>query len=314
MTRILPGGLVDLHTHFLPDRVLRKVWAFFDRADEHYGVPWPIHYRLPQDERVATLRALGVTTFAPLVYAHRPGMAAWLNDWVGDFAAGTPGAVPTATFYPEPGVEGYLGRALEAGARVVKLHVQVGGFDPRETCSTRRGGCSRRPPAGRRPLRGRAGGGPWTGLDVFEQVLRRHPRLVAVLAHAGMPDYEGAVDLTARYPRVHLDTTMVGTAFTEAFAPLPPDWTARLAGSRTGSSWARLSQHPVRLCEQLEAVGRWAQDRRLGEPFRRAVLRETPLRLLAADLRLPALLRLRCSTPAASPHFGSVRRPGTEPT
>ena len=51
MTRILPGGLVDLHTHFLPDRVLRKVWAFFDRADEHYGVPWPIHYRLPQDER-----------------------------------------------------------------------------------------------------------------------------------------------------------------------------------------------------------------------------------------------------------------------
>src|SRR5699024_5763636 len=38
-------GLVDLHTHFLPERVLTKVWAFFDQAEQHYGMAWPVHYR-----------------------------------------------------------------------------------------------------------------------------------------------------------------------------------------------------------------------------------------------------------------------------
>jgi hypothetical protein len=281
--RLVPEGLVDLHTHFLPDRVLRKVWAFFDAARTHYGVDWPIHYRLPEEERVRVLAGLGVTTFAPLVYAHRPGMAAWLNDWVAGFAARTPGAVTTATFFPEPGVAGYLAGALDAGARVVKLHVQVGGFDPRDEVLDPAWGLLAEAAV---PVVVHCGDGPvpgaHTGLGVFEQVLRRHPRLVAVLAHAGMPDYAGALELVARYPRVHLDTTMVGTAFTEAMAPLPPDWTARLAevADRVvlGSDFPNI---PYPYDEQLAAIGRWSQAPGLGEPFLRAVLRETPLRLLS---------------------------------
>ncbi|MEA2482102.1 MAG: uncharacterized protein QOC55_49, partial [Thermoleophilaceae bacterium] len=42
------SGLVDVHVHFLPDRMLRKVWAYFDTAKEHYGYDWPIHYKLPE--------------------------------------------------------------------------------------------------------------------------------------------------------------------------------------------------------------------------------------------------------------------------
>ena len=72
-------GVVDVHVHFLPERVLRKVWAFFDEAQQHYGIAWPVHYRMSERERVATLAALGVTTYAPLVYPHRPGMARWLT-------------------------------------------------------------------------------------------------------------------------------------------------------------------------------------------------------------------------------------------
>src|SRR3954447_23544060 len=228
---VVPEGLVDLHTHFLPERVLRKVWAFFDDAGRHYGMDWPIHYRLPEEERIGVLRGLGVATFAPLVYPHRPGMAAWLNDWIGDFAARTPGALRTATFYPDPDVQVYLTRAVEAGARGGKVHVQGGGFAPRDPLLDPAWGLLA--DAGV-PVVVHCGDGPvpgpHTGIAVFEQVLRRHPGLVAVLAHAGMPDYAAALHLVARYPRVHLDTTMVGTAFAEAFAPLPPDWPARLAG------------------------------------------------------------------------------------
>jgi uncharacterized protein len=74
-------GLTDLHLHFLPDPVQKKVWDFFDRASIEYGAEWPIHYRLPTAERLAVLRDLGVRHFAPLVYPHKPGMAAWLNEW-----------------------------------------------------------------------------------------------------------------------------------------------------------------------------------------------------------------------------------------
>src|SRR4029453_10272483 len=120
-------GLVDVHTHFLPDRVMDKVWGYFDAAEAHYGMAWPIHYRPPGAERLATLDKLSVRTFAPLVSPHKPGMGRWLTEWVTEFAARTPGAVPTATLFPEPDVADYLGAAVEAGARGVNGHVQVGG-------------------------------------------------------------------------------------------------------------------------------------------------------------------------------------------
>jgi uncharacterized protein len=279
---VVPDGLLDLHTHFMPERVLRKVWAYFDEASRHYGVRWPVYYRLPEEERLAVLRGLGVTTFAPLVYPHRPGMAAWLNDWIADFADRTPGALRTATFYPDPDVEAYLTGAVEAGARVVKVHLQVGAFDPRDPVLDPVWGLLADAAV---PVVVHCGDGPvpgpYTGIAVFEQVLRRHPRLVAVLAHAGMPDYDGALDLLARYPRVHLDTTMVGTAFTEAIAPLPPDWTARLASVADrvvlGTDFPNI---PYAYGEQIDAIGHWAQDGRLGEPFLRAVLLETAAALV----------------------------------
>jgi predicted TIM-barrel fold metal-dependent hydrolase len=70
--------------------------------------------------------------------------------------------------------------------------------------------------------------GEFTGLDVFAEVLARHPRLVAVLAHAGMPEVDRALDLAERYPGVYLDTTMVGVRFNNAAAVLPADWVPRL--------------------------------------------------------------------------------------
>jgi hypothetical protein len=276
-------GLVDIHTHFLPERVLEKVWAYFDQAGTHYGTEWTIHYRHAEETRLRVLRELGVTTFAPLVYAHKPDMAAWLTDWVLDFADRTPGAVPTATIFPEPTVSDYLTKALDAGARCVKVHVQVGAFDPRDALLDAAWGLLAEAGV---PVVVHCGDGPrrgeYTGLDVFEEVLRRHPRLVAVLAHAGMPDYEVALRLVERYPRVHLDTTMVGVAFSERFAPLPADWPARLVAHADrivlGTDFPNI---PYPYAEQLVAIASWAEaDDRLGVDFLRAVLHHTPSRLL----------------------------------
>ncbi|MGW4112587.1 amidohydrolase family protein [Actinosynnema sp. NPDC004786] len=274
-------GLVDVHVHFMPQRVLDKVWAFFDQASRHYGVEWGIRYRLPEDERLAVLRSFGVVGFAPLVYPHKPGMGEWLTDWALDFGARVDGAVPTATLYPEPGVEAYVARALAAGARCFKAHVQVGGYDPRALD----GAWGLLAEAGV-PVVVHCGHGPLpgahTGLDVFEDVLRRHPSLVAVLAHAGMPEYREALDLAGRYAGVHLDTTMVGVPFTEARAALPRDWAARLVDLADrvvlGSDFPNI---PYDYSVQLAAIEGWAAaDDRLGEPFLRAVLHDNGARLL----------------------------------
>ncbi len=287
-------GLVDIHTHFLPARVMRKVWAYFDRSEEHYGMPWPVRYRHAERTRVQILRDLGVVAFAPLVYPHKPGMAEWLNGWIAEFAAGVPEAVPTATIFPEPGVARYLEEALSNGARCVKVHVQVGAFDPRDEQLREAWGLLAEAgvPAvvhcGHGPLRG-----THTGLDLFEEVLRQHPRLTAVLAHAGMPDYAAALDLVERYPRVHVDTTMVGVAFTEEhIGPLPEDWTSRLVANADrvvlGTDFPNI---PQPYAEQLAAIAGWAAaDDRLGLDFLRSVLHETPARLLGlgGDWEQPA--------------------------
>ncbi|TDV35384.1 amidohydrolase family protein [Actinophytocola oryzae] len=277
-------GLADLHVHFLPEQVQRKVWAFFDRASAEYGTEWPINYRLPQDDRLAILRDLGVRHFAPLVYPHKPDMAAWLNEWVRDFAAQTPEAVPTATFFAEPGVDDYVRQALDLGVRCVKSHIQVGGYDPRDPLldpvwgQLAEAGVPVVIHCGHGPVPGK-----FTGLDVFEDVLRHNPRLVAVLAHAGAPDHGLALDLLDRYPNAHLDTTMVGVPFNSADALLPDDWAARLAGAADrvalGTDFPNI---PYDYATQLRAIAGWAAaDDRLGEPFLRAVLWDTPRRLLA---------------------------------
>jgi hypothetical protein len=271
-------GLVDVHVHFLPDPVMDAVWHYFDQAERHYGVAWPLHYRTPVEDRLATLRALGVRSFPALVYPHKADMAAWLSEWARAFAARTPGCVPSGTFYPEPGVAAYVDAALAAGTRIFKVHLQVGGYDPRADELDAVWG--RLAEAGV-PVVVHCGSGPvpgrHTGPGPFGEVLRRHPTLTAVIAHLGMPEYAEHLALAQRDPNVHLDTTMACTPFTEALMPMPPELRPRLAGLRDrivlGSDFPNIP-HPYAV--QLESLERLD----LGDDWLRAVCWDNGVRLL----------------------------------
>jgi uncharacterized protein len=215
-------GLADIHTHFLPPRMLRRVWEYFDAAGPLLGRSWPIRYKGSDEERVGQLRGMGVRMFSALAYAHRPDMAADLNAWTMAFAQATPGCLPSATFYPEPGVGGYVRSALAEGARIFKVHLQVGGFSPAEPVLDEVWGLLAEAGvpvvvhAGHAPV-----GNEHTGPGPFGAVLARHPGLTAVIAHMGAPDYEAFLRLAADHERVFLDTTMIFTDFFDALAPFP---------------------------------------------------------------------------------------------
>jgi predicted TIM-barrel fold metal-dependent hydrolase len=270
-----------VHVHFLPPRVLAAVWRYFDEAGRHYGTPWPIAYRLPDADRVALLRRFGVRAFPALAYPHKPGMAGFLNDWTLAFAAATPGCVPSATFFPEPGAGRYVRAAVEAGARVFKAHVQVGGYDPTDPLLDAVWGTLAEAAV---PVVVHCGDGPvpgaHTGIDPIEAVLRRHPALPLVVAHAGMPDYLGFAALADRWPGVRLDTTMLGTPFTERLMPMPAELPARLAdlGDRVllGSDFPNIPYPYVTQLDALAGLG-------LGDDWLRAVLWSNGARLFGPE-------------------------------
>src|SRR5580698_6045278 len=114
----------------MPKPVMDAVWHYFDNAQENFGYPWPVHYRGTDAERVEQLRSFGVRRFTALVYPHKPDMAEFLNEWAAEFASVTPDCIQTATFYPEASAPSYVRAALDRGARIFKVHVQVGDYDP----------------------------------------------------------------------------------------------------------------------------------------------------------------------------------------
>ena len=137
-------GLADVHTHFLPPRMLKRVWEYFDAAGPLIGTDWPIRYKWTDDERVAHLRSMNVKLFSALAYAHRPGMATDLNAWTLEFGLRTPGCLPSATFYPEPEAAHYVRDALDAGPASSRCTFRWAGSRPWTRSSTRCGGWSAR--------------------------------------------------------------------------------------------------------------------------------------------------------------------------
>jgi len=275
-------GLIDLHVHFMPHRVMAAVWTFFDDASRHYGRTWPIVYREAAEVRLARLRGWGVRAFPSLLYAHKPGMAQGLNTWAAGFAAENPDVLQTATFFPEPSAARYVGDALAAGAVIWKAHLQVGGYDPRDELLDEVWGqladaralvvvhCGSAPVAGR-----------FTGPGPLGQVLARHPRLRVAVAHLGAPEFDTFLDLAESREGVHLDTAMALTPFFTGRRPLPERAVPRLRHLQHkivfGSDFPNI---PYTYATQLRAL----DELGLGPDWMRAVLWDNPRRVLSAHV------------------------------
>jgi predicted TIM-barrel fold metal-dependent hydrolase len=256
------------------------VWAHFD---ELHDPPWPIVYRFDEDARLATLSKLAVVRHTALAYAHRPGVAAWLNGHTLALAAGHPQVVPTFTLYPEPETAQYVAAALAAGGQCVKVHLQVGKFqltDPRldEAWSLLE--------RARTPIvlhlgavDDGSGGEEFCGPGALWRLLERHPDVRPVVAHLGAPDAARELfDRAGELPELRFDTAMAVVPTAQIWTP--PTWLVdRLGqfGDRIlfGSDYPTI---PVHVADQVAALAGFG----LGDDWLRAVLWENAAGLFGA--------------------------------
>ncbi|WP_370246388.1 amidohydrolase family protein [Nocardioides sp.] len=278
-------GLLDVHVHFLPPPIERAVWQVFDDAGPLIGREWPIRYRQPVAERVQLLRDLGVRRFPTLPYAHKPGVATFLNDWSRTFAAETPEVWWSGTAYPEPDAVDYLAPLVERGLRLVKLHQQVGGyllddrhFDAVWDLLAATG----------TPVLVHAGSGPvgteFTGPESLGRVLERWPDLTVIVAHLGAPESVAFAEIARRHESVYLDTSMAvspffGEHFDPEVVPLLADLQPRVL---FGSDFPTL---PFAYADQLDALAALG----LGEDWLRDVCWHNAAALFDEPEPVPAL-------------------------
>jgi predicted TIM-barrel fold metal-dependent hydrolase len=276
-------GLFDVHVHFHPPDYQRRIWAYFDQAGPKIGRAWPIRYRQSVPDRVALLGELGVRRFPALPYAHKPGVATYLNGWARTFAREVPESLWSATFYPEPEAAENVGELVDSGVEVFKVHVQVGSFALDDPLLD---GVWERLEASGTPVVVHAGSGPvandFTGPAPMARVLARWPRLCLVVAHLGAPEYDEFLALAERHERVHLDTTMVFTDFFEEMSSYPRELLPRLHALQDkvllGSDFPTI---PYPYLHQLESLA--ALD--LGESWLRAVCWENGSRLFGSSVK-----------------------------
>ncbi len=274
-------GLVDLHVHLLPARLQARVWEHFDAAGPLTGREWPIRYRWPVPAVIAHLRSMGVRRFPTMPYAHKPGVAAGLCRDSLELAQQHPDVLGTFTFYPEPQAVEYVAQSLADGARMGKVHLQVGDFDPRDPLLDPVWGMLGDAAV---PVVIHAGSGPvpgrFTGVGPVRQVLERHPGLVAVIAHLGAPETSQFLDLVESREHTYLDTTMSFTDFMNAMRPVTDDELERLSlvGHRVvfGSDMPSIPYPYAHAVDALAGTG-------MSPRWLRAVLWDTGTRLLDGE-------------------------------
>jgi uncharacterized protein len=219
----LPEGLppvVDAHVHLFPDGVFEAVWRWFDQ----YG--WPIRYKLHTPQVVSFLLSRGVHRVVALHYAHKPGMARFLNSYVAEVARAEPRVLGLATVLPgEEGAAEILAEAFAAGLKGVKLHCHVQCFAPDAPALHEvYAACAR---AGRPVVMhaGREPASPQYKCDVHalcsaervERVLKEHPTLQLCVPHLGADEFDAYERLLERHDNLWLDTTMA----VAGYFPLP---------------------------------------------------------------------------------------------
>lgn len=205
MPASIDGRIIDMHSHFFPLRMFESIWEYFTTRN------WSIRYQDTPDALAQNLLEMGVSRFVTYNYAHKPGVAAGLNEWTARFAELHPEAIPFATVFPaDEDNRGMLDELLgRKGFRGIKIQPLVSDFYAWDERMDEVYECLLEHDA---ILTIHAGTAPianeYVGADHFEPVMEKYPELKVVVAHMGAFEFERFFDIVREYPNVYLDTSV----------------------------------------------------------------------------------------------------------
>ncbi|WP_435196588.1 amidohydrolase family protein [Natronomonas sp. EA1] len=212
---------IDCHVHLMPDRLMRAIRRALNDA-----AGWEFPHSTAREDIEATLTDAGVERYIALPYAHKPDIAAELNDWVLAKAEESEMCVPFATVHGEDDVAEVVTRAFERGARGLKFQCPVQGCGPADP---------RLDPAFElaseydRPILFHAGTAPMfedsphVGVDQFESFLQSYPDVRAACAHMGTFEEDAFIALLDEYDNAYLDTCFSMSSAAPRYMDFDPD-------------------------------------------------------------------------------------------
>lgn len=209
--------VIDTHVHIFPRNIFAAVWKWFDEN------AWPIRYRMASAEIFEFLLSRGIKHIIALQYAHKPGLARQLNQYMAEQCRKYDRRVTgMATVFPgEPDAETILQEAFDAGLGGLKLHAHVQCFDiSAETMYALYDCCQKnaRPIVmhiGREPKSTAYKCDPYQlcRAEMLEDILNCFQNLKICVPHLGFDETAAYRKLIEKYDNLWLDTTMVITDY-----------------------------------------------------------------------------------------------------
>jgi uncharacterized protein len=268
---------VDAHVHLHPEALARAIERWF--AAHGWVNAHPFEPAAVAD----TLRARGVRRFCFFSYAHKPGMSRELNRWLSAQAARLPDAVALGTLHPDdPDLDAVAAEATgELGLRGFKFHHSVQRF---HVDDERLFGVYERAEAAGHVFVLHVGTMPYrdsfTGVARFARLMARFPRLRVCVAHMGAFQSAEFLALLARYPHLHVDTTMAMSPLATPYVGADP---AAVSNADLVAYQDRIlfgSDFPL-IPYDYDDERRWAWERGLDATVRRKIFHDNALRFFS---------------------------------
>ena len=222
--------IVDAHVHIFPDAFFASVWQWFDR----FG--WPIRYKKSAIDVIEFLLSKGIFHIVALQYAHKPGVARMLNDYMIKLCNRYPRMTGMATVFPgEEHAADILEEGFRQGLSGVKLHAHVQCFEMEsdamqevyDVCIN-----NDKPlimHVGREPKSPAYACDPYAicSADKLENVIKSHPNLKVCVPHLGADEFDDYQRMIEVYDNLWLDTTMTLAQYLSA------SWSPNLSSYRS---------------------------------------------------------------------------------
>jgi predicted TIM-barrel fold metal-dependent hydrolase len=203
----------DVHTHFFPPQIFDAIWDFFEQRDEKDRITgWPVNYKLSTDELVDVLNSKNVKYFTTHNYAHKAGIAIYINEWTNEFAKTNNIVIPFGCVWPDDSnrfdyiekiFDEYNFYGIKIQPLVQKFHLDDERMYKIYDFILDRG----------KWLMVHIGTAPYrneyVGYDNFMNFMEKYPDIKVIVAHMGAFEYNKFLKLLDKHQNLYLDTAMI---------------------------------------------------------------------------------------------------------